>query len=169
MKIALNGKMGTGKSWLGDKLVSEQDFQLLSFSFRVKELAIELFDMKEKDRTLLIDIGEKLKSIDPLVWVKRTLKEADKKKNIIIDDLRFTSEYEQLKKNNWIIIKIEIPEEKRVSQLKNKYGSDFESHLKHFESHTENDVHNYDDSKFDFIIRNSDNIYKDLLTVLEII
>ena len=55
MKIAITGKMGSGKSYLADKISNKYGFYIASFAGRVKELAKELFNMVGKDRGLLIN------------------------------------------------------------------------------------------------------------------
>ena len=60
MKIAITGKMCSGKSTIADVLMEKDDrYQIYSFGQKVKDVAKDLFDMKEKDRTLLTSIGTK--------------------------------------------------------------------------------------------------------------
>ena len=155
MKLAISGKMGSGKSHLADKLMKMFDFKKTSFAERVKELAAELFNMKEKDRGLLINLATKMREIDPKVWINCVINSVNKNQNIVLDDLRLANEYQTLKDNNWIIIKLDINEEIRKKQLQEKYKSNYESHKIHFDSITENDVVSMADNCFDFVIRNS--------------
>jgi cytidylate kinase len=163
MKIALNGKIGSGKSWVADRLSCDRGFFKTSFAFRIKELAVELFDMQGKDRDMLVEFSEKMKTIDSQVWIKRTLKECKGKTNIIIDDMRFREEYEILKKNGWILIKIKIPEEERIENIYSKYDrEDAKKHLKYINSFTENDPFMTDDTKFDLILKNKETMEEEL-------
>lgn len=156
MKIAITGKMGSGKSHLCNYIVSNFKFGKTSFAKKVKELAVELFDMKHKDRALLIDFATKMRSIDKNVWINAMLEESRLFHNIVVDDLRLSNEYEILKKKGWFIIKVKVNENIRINRLKTKYGEDFVNHLKFSDSITENDVVNYNDDKFDLIIDNCD-------------
>jgi len=176
MKIAICGKMGSGKSYIADGLYKsclkknnpEQNYYVYSFAEKVKILSKELFNKKYKDRECLIKLATKMREIVPDVWLNYTLntiKNANKE-NIVIDDLRLTNEYERLVKDKWIIIKIEIDEEIRMKRLKNKYNDDFENHIKYINSITENDVCCYPDNKFDFVIRNSIDPIADLVTFI---
>ena len=82
------------------------------------------------------------------------LKNIHYKKNVIVDDLRLKNEYDKLRKNGWYIIKLDIDEEKRKLQLKDKYGVDEAyQHIAYSNSVTENDVVGLSDESFDLVIR----------------
>ena len=60
MKIAINGPMCSGKSTIANIIKEHNDrYSIYSFGGRVKELAFELFGMRNKDRSLLINIAPK--------------------------------------------------------------------------------------------------------------
>ena len=164
MKIAICGKMGSGKSYLANE-ISSYGFYKTSFAKRLKELSIELFGMNDndkfKDRGLLIDFGSKMREIDSEVWINTMLRDSDKYQNVVLDDLRLSNEYEILKKKGWFIIKLEINEEVRQERLQIKYCDKYNNHILHSDSTTENDVINYDNSKFDLIIYDNNN--KDII------
>ena len=157
MKIAISGKMGSGKSFLAEKLVNNFNFKKISFADRVKELATELFGMKEKDRSLLINLGTKMREIDPKVWINSVIRHCNNfgSCDVVVDDLRMKNEYETLKADNWLFVKIQIDEDLRNSRLKYKYQENYDKHKQHFNSITENDVVEMNDHCFHFIIKNS--------------
>ena len=95
MKIAITGKMGSGKSYLADKISNKYGFYIASFAGRVKELAKELFNMVGKDRGLLINFATKMREIDSEVWIRTMLKSIKGKENVIVDDLRLKNEYDK--------------------------------------------------------------------------
>jgi len=163
MKIAIAGKMGSGKSYLCDYIIDNYKFGRTSFAKRVKELAVELFNMKNKDRALLIDFATKMRSIDKNIWINAMLEESRSFHNIVVDDLRLSNEYETLRNEGWFLIKVKVDENIRVNRLKVKYGEDYLNHLKFSDSITENDVANYNDDKFDLVIDSCDNKYYDNL------
>ena len=154
MKIAICGKMGTGKTYIADYITKKYDFRKASFAKRLKTLAEELFDMTHKDRGLLIDLATKMREIDSRVWIKAMFRDIKNYENIVLDDLRLNNEYITLKESGWFIIKIDIDENERISRLKQKYGEYYEEHSECFKSITENDVIRLDDSHFDMIITN---------------
>ena len=168
MKIAIAGKMGSGKSWIANLLVKEYGFYKTSFAKRVKELVVELFDTQEKNRDLLIKIATFMRQIDSEVWIRQTLKDIDSQKNqhVVIDDLRLSNEYQELKKQGWFFIKLNIDEEQRVQRIKDTYLNDAESHLKHQCSITENDVCVFPDLYFDLVIEDSHTVKNSIEKIL---
>ena len=61
VKIAITGKMYGGKTTIAKYIMEKNNnFIKLSFADKVKEIASDLFDMKEKDRYLLQSIGTKM-------------------------------------------------------------------------------------------------------------
>ena len=75
MKIAITGKICSGKSTLAEKLKTELKLEKHSFGNNVKKYAKELFNMEYKDRKLIQDFAEKLKEIDNDIWIKQLDKE----------------------------------------------------------------------------------------------
>ena len=118
MKIALVGKMGSGKTTLANKLASRlDDCVVISIASKLKDIAKDLFNMKNKDRRLLQLIGMKMREIDEDVWIKYTLNNLPPNKNIIIDDCRFVNEARMLRRNGWILVKIDTPLDIRLTSL----------------------------------------------------
>ena len=49
MKIAITGKMCSGKSTIANMIKQlNSDYEIYSYAGKIKDIAIELFDMKEK-------------------------------------------------------------------------------------------------------------------------
>tara|TARA_B100001250_G_scaffold337654_1_gene304508 strand:+ start:878 stop:1597 length:720 start_codon:yes stop_codon:yes gene_type:complete len=190
MKIAICGKMGSGKSYIAQNMETMfpggwstptpmhpwhyigpkklPRYCVYSFAEKVKELSEELFNKKHKDRECLVELATKMREIDKDVWLNYTLNKIkdDEEEYVIIDDLRLTNEYERLVKEGWNIIKIQVDEETRIARLKNKYKEDFENHTKYFNSITENDVCCYPDNKFNLVIKNSMNPTEELVSYI---
>ena len=97
MKIAICGKMGTGKTYFADYITKKYDFRKASFAKRLKTLAEELFDMTHKDRGLLINFATKMREIDSRVWIKAMFRDIKNVDNVVLDDLRLNNEYITLK------------------------------------------------------------------------
>lgn len=111
LRIAFCGKMGSGKSTAANILLKKhKGISVQSFSTPMKRIAKEFFGMTEKDRDLLIAIGEKLKEIDKHVWLKYFLRYLDgyplNLQSTIIDDLRFPFEAKGLREHGFIIIRV---------------------------------------------------------------
>ena len=74
--IRINAIAGSGKTTTAN-LIRQMDsrYEIFSFGKKVKDVAVDLFNMKEKDRTLLTSIGTKMREIDSEVWINYILKQ----------------------------------------------------------------------------------------------
>lgn len=138
MKIAIIGKMCSGKTTTAN-LIRQMDsrYEIFSFGQKVKDVASDLFGMKEKDRSLLISIGTKMREIDSDVWVNYVLNQAKYKKFCIIDDLRYQNEYEACLKNGFMFIKLEVSPELQKERIIRLYPTTYEDHLKNINHQSE--------------------------------
>jgi cytidylate kinase len=164
MKIAIYGPMCSGKTTVA-KIIQEIDerYEIYSFGQKIKELASELFDMKGKDRSLLIHIADKMREIDKDVWVKNVIRQTRGNEFCLIDDLRFQNELNHLK--DWKIICLITPEEVRVRRLKEIYPDNYEDHIKNMMHPSETDTLNFPSSTV-YIDTNMDSRkLKDFLTL----
>ena len=153
MKIGICGKMCSGKSTLANYLKEKNNsIYITTFASKLKEIAKDLFDMQQKDRQLLIQIGKKMREIDPGVWINATIREANKHKNVIIDDIRYENELLILKKENWILIKLKISKELQLQRLKKTYPETYESHFKYINDNSESQIDTLNEKYFDYVI-----------------
>ena len=153
--IALTGKMRSGKSTIARELEFKYDFERVSFADGINLLADTYFEhMYEpikrpcpfggeyvesyrKPRRLLQDIGQKMREIDPQVWIRRAEAmarfEADRRSTagIVIDDLRQPNEYKWARANGFIIIRVEASETMRLERAKQAGDSFSEDDLAH--------------------------------------
>ena len=159
MKIAICGKMCSGKSTIAN-LIKEHDdrYEIFSFGKKIKILANELFgmDLDNKNRTLMIQIGSKMREIDENVWVNYIINETKDKEYCIIDDLRFQNEVNLLEENNWNIIQLDINEDLQIERLKNLYKENYTDHIKN-KNHL-SEKNNLIFTKNQLIINSSDNL-----------
>lgn len=162
MKLAITGGMASGKTTVANYLIEKYNFKKFSFADDVKKYAYEIFNIKHKDRKLLQEFASKVREIDNHIWIKR-LDEKLKTNNhinIIIDDLRFPEEYEYLKSNNFLILKLDIHKDLQIKRLKDTYPNDFHSHINSLHHNSETHNLNYDYYYyFDFHNYNSNDIY----------
>lgn len=128
LKIFLMGKQRAGKDTTADILVRKYGFKKYALAEGVYEVAQKFFGMKEKDRRLLIDIGEKMREIKPTVWTEytwgRILK--DNPDRVVISDVRLRVEYVYLKKLGFIPVYIHAPQYIRAKRP--GYNPGFENH-----------------------------------------
>ena len=130
MKIAICGKMCSGKSTLANYIMSNYpEYQKYSFAGKVKELCVELFDMKGKDRPLLINFANKMRDIDENVWVNQVLKQTSGKTNCIIDDVRYQNEVDALIEDGWSFIQLNVPDELQKSRIMGLYPDNYQQHF----------------------------------------
>jgi dephospho-CoA kinase len=144
MRIAITGKMCSGKSTLANK-IAERDprFQIFSFGSKVKDIAKDLFNMTEKDRSLLVNIGSKMREIDPDVWTKYVLKQTEGLTHCIVDDLRYQNEYEALSNAGFKIIQLVISEETQGERIKKIYPNKYQDHFKNRSHSSEKNTFNW--------------------------
>jgi dephospho-CoA kinase len=130
--VAFVGKMAAGKSYYASLLRQELidkgiNSNVVHISSKIKELAAELFGMKDKDRDLLQKIAGKMREIDEDVWIKYLVYHVKKEGKIpfIVDDVRFKDEVNMLKENfDLLVIKIDSDDVYRRSVYKSKYGKE---------------------------------------------
>ena len=151
MKIAICGKMASGKSTVAKSL---EGFQVVSMAGEVQRVGRELFGMKigEKNRPLLQQIGMKMREIRQSVWLDALIREADTCELAVCDDVRFINEAKTLKENGWILIKLDIDEDLQKIRLKNTYGDDWKTHWDNRSDPSETEVDKIPLEWFDLII-----------------
>ena len=159
MKIAITGKMCSGKSTIANMITQiDNSFIKIAFADKIKELAIDLFNMETKDRDLLINIGTKFREIDPDVWINYVIKKTSDNKNYILDDLRFQNELDILVKHGWKIINVDVNYIDQKNRIMDLYPTNYKDHLKQMhhisEKHqlnfTENPILHINTSKASF-------------------
>lgn len=123
MNIAFTGWAGSGKTEAAKYISIKYGLKKISFADGIKDIAFNIFGAKEKSRDLLQQIGEKLREIDPDVWVKHTIRRMSfLQDGFVIDDLRRKNEFDALIKNNFYIFRIVADEETRIKRLINRDG-----------------------------------------------
>ena len=138
MKVAIYGPMCSGKTTVANILKEyDQRYSIYSFGQKIKDLAIELFQMKGKNRSLLIKIADQMREIDEDVWAKYVVEETKEKNYCLIDDLRFQNELNYLE--GWKIICLTTPEEERIRRIKDLYPENYKDHIKNMKHISEND------------------------------
>lgn len=141
MKIAIHGKMCYGKTTLAN-IIKEFDnsYEILSFGQKVKDIAVDLFDMQYKDRTLLTSIGTKMREIDSNVWAKYTINKGKDYDKVVIDDLRYQNEHDLCIENGYKIIVLTLPKDIQIERLKICYPNNYMDHITNSDHESENGI-----------------------------
>ncbi|MGJ0846504.1 AAA family ATPase [Tissierella praeacuta] len=121
-KILINGRAGSGKDVFADYLVEKYGFKKITFADGIYDIAYKYFGMTYKDRGLLQAIGEKMREINPLVWVNYTLKVAEHYDKVVISDCRRANEYDFLLEKGFLPIHIEADLGLRIKRLEERDG-----------------------------------------------
>lgn len=148
VKIAICGKIRSGKDTVGDFLVSKYGFKRYAFGDGIKEVIGLLFpeELEQgKPRKLLQDLGQKMREIDPDVWVNHVNRkiEADGSSRIIITDLRQPNEYEALRNAGYFILKLKVDDMTQLERVELAgdrftdwtFHHETESHVDGFDAH----------------------------------
>jgi dephospho-CoA kinase len=132
VKLAIIGKMGSGKTTLVKHLVAEYNFIEFNFGDPVKKYANEIFGIetiKEKPRKFIQEFAEILKTLDQNVWVNYIKRQIGESKDIVVGDVRFMNEYQMLREQGFKFILLDISEEYQVERLKKTYPNNYLEHL----------------------------------------
>jgi dephospho-CoA kinase len=150
IKIALSGRLRSGKDTIANHLYIKHGFTTVSFGDALKKNAHATFPWVgefSKPRALYQQFGQLMRQIDSDVWIKhaeRAVKGAidfnvntgADKVGVVITDLRQPNEYEWARANGFTLIRVTAPDEDRIARAKIA-GDDFnEADLEHeTESH----------------------------------
>ncbi|MGE2643749.1 hypothetical protein ACQH7H_24405, partial [Escherichia coli] len=120
-KIALMGKMRSGKDTVGHYLNGTKGFGQFAFGTGIKRVVEILYpdlDLRSKPRKLYQDVGQRLREVDPLIWINyldrevkrysRSLAVIDQVPNVVITDVRQLNEAEFLKLQGYVLVRIYI-------------------------------------------------------------
>ena len=165
MKIAICGKMASGKTTMADWLVNQHGFKKASLAGKVKEIARDLFQMKEKDRPLLQKIGMKMREVRPSVWIDYIIDVGDRYEDIVIDDVRFVNEAKALHEAGWIVIRLNIDDDLQQERLKMTYD-DWEVHWNNRHDPSEMEVDQIPDEYLDLQVDAAFEDYGSLIRVV---
>lgn len=185
IKIAISGKMCSGKSFCA-KMIREKYSRATVFSFagKLKKVTHDLFFDKfigggggivggggiasggvgsertisqmHKNRRLYVEVGQKMRDIDSMVWVNHVVKDSRGCDFAVVDDLRFKNEMIALKNEGWKIVRLKITKEQQIKRLGDIYVNS-EEHIEGLNSVTETDLDDVVDDEYDFVVDCCDN------------
>ena len=161
IKIALTGKMRSGKSTIAEILWLDYDLTRRSFGGALKYYADKMFEGSsaypieieeygepcpfdgkrdtrvKKPRKLYQDFGQAMRQLDEDIWIRHVEQaiESDKLfpdyKGVVIDDLRQPNEYEWARDNGFIIVRVSADEDVRLRRAERAGDVFSESDLAH--------------------------------------
>lgn len=109
MKIAFSFKMRSGKDTCADYLIEKYGGCKITFAKPLYDALYKVQDIfnlpQEKDRSFLQMVGDWAREKDDHIFINLALKDSFTG-NKFCNDLRFLIEYEALKKDGWICVKI---------------------------------------------------------------
>ena len=171
IKIAISGKMCSGKSFCA-KMIKKKynNATIFSFAGKLKKVTHNLFFDKfsnvegnehtitqmYKNRQLYVDVGQRMREVDPMVWVNHVIKDSTGCNFAVVDDLRFKNEMKALQKDGWKIIRLHIPKDAQMLRLGNMYINS-EQHIDGLNSISETDLDDVVDEEYDFVVNEWDN------------
>lgn len=124
IRIGISGKMCSGKSLVARYLTDKYNFIEMSFASRLKELALELFDVKQKDergRFILQQLANHLREIDPAVWLRYLVARIPIDCNIVISDVRYPNEYQTLKSLGFSLVRMQMSRKEQERLVEENY------------------------------------------------
>jgi hypothetical protein len=129
IKLALIGKLRSGKSTAADYLTLFYDFQPFAFADPLKRYLHEIFPhvpREPKPRAMYQAFGQKLRELDPDVWVNLTMHKIDEylrqhacdcsplKPRVVVTDCRQQNEYDRLRAEGFVFVRINADDELRI-------------------------------------------------------
>lgn len=144
-RIIINGRALTGKDTIADYLVERYGYTKISFAEGIYKVAFDIFNMGQKDRWLLQQIGKKMREIEPNVWIDYVMKKINSQDDSkwVISDLRRTNEYIIAINNGFIPIKVYADLDIRIERAINRDGTYPNTDLWENESETGADNFSY--------------------------
>jgi dephospho-CoA kinase len=180
IKIALTGKIRSGKSTVSNHLYIQHSFNEVAFGDALKKNAHATFPWVSefsKPRALYQQYGQLMRQIEPDVWIKhaeRAVKGAidfrvntgAERVGVVITDLRQPNEYDWARANGFTIIRVTAPDEDRIARAIIA-GDDFnEADLEHeTESHIDGFAVDYEVTNDGSV----DDLKRKIDTILEVI
>lgn len=114
LNIALYGRSGSGKSSVAEELLGH-GYQHLKTGRACRRICTELFD--SDDKSILNQVTDALRAIDPSVWLRSALGEAASDAPIVFDSMRFPSDYVRLRDEKYLLVRVEAERPTRLQRL----------------------------------------------------
>lgn len=175
MKIALVGKMRSGKDTVGKYLIDNYNFKRFAFAEPIGNILSEYFPEKiveGKPRAMYQGIGQYFRGFEPNVWINYTDRaissyhNENPDGNVVITDTRQLNEYTYLKDKDYIILKVTATRENQIKRIVESGDTFNPSDLEH---ETEQQA---EAMPYDYLIHNDttiDELYERIESVLYLV
>jgi dephospho-CoA kinase len=141
VKLALTGKLRSGKDTVADHLYIRHGFDKVAFGDALKKNAHATFPWVSefsKPRALYQQFGQLMREIDPDVWVKHAEQAVNgaidfrvaigaEQVGIVLTDVRQENEVAWCRENGFTLIRVTAPDEDRIARAISA-GDDFTAH-----------------------------------------
>ena len=128
MRIAICGKMRSGKDTLADRLVEEYGFKEFKLSQGINEIIWHFFPkhafLEKRPRQHQQFIGQGMRQLDENVWIDYTLSYVEEylaengdDADVVISDLRQENEARILKENGFTIVNVYAFDDIRLQRI----------------------------------------------------
>jgi hypothetical protein len=139
IKLALCGRLRSGKDTAARYLTLFYDFHPFAFADPLKRYLHEIFPhvpREPKPRRLLQLFGQKMRELDPDVWVNLTMHKIDEylrqhacdcsplKPRVVVTDCRQQNEFDRLRAAGFVFVRINADDELRIKRAL-EAGDDF--------------------------------------------
>jgi dephospho-CoA kinase len=145
--VALYGFSGSGKSTVATMMTS-RGYQHVRTGKACRDICAQLFESDAK--TILNQVTDQMRVIDPTVWLRAALRDADPTLPIVFDSMRFPEDYEYMQAREFFLVRIELGQMVRLERLTQR-GQIYDPQV--------DDLHQTEvgllGMKFDFVIDNA--------------
>jgi hypothetical protein len=123
--VAFYGPMCSGKTTAAEKLF--RPYSKLSLAAEIKQIAANLYGVTGKtndERKILQELADDLKKWDGNVFTKKLLnliQFVDHSLPIVVDDVRYNHEAQDLRRYGFKIVRVYVPEDIRQARIAAKY------------------------------------------------
>lgn len=155
-RVAIAGKMGSGKSAVAAHLARRLGARRTSFARKVRAVVADVYGPgHEKDRRLLTGVGMGLRRVDPDTWVNAVRRATAGAGAWVLDDLRFPNELAALRGDGWLLVRLAVDDGVRARRLAARYGGDraAQDHLPYAGHASETSLDETPDAAFDVVVR----------------
>ena len=116
--IAIFGRTGSGKSEVSSYLVEKYHYQHCHPGKLCREISLRLFQSDAK--TILNQVNDAMRAIDPNVWLSAGLRDCSTTMPIVVDGMRFESNYQLLNSRGFWLWRVTADAAHRKSRLEER-------------------------------------------------